>query len=80
MSTDKQADPKNFETALRRLEEVVSQLEKGVDDLDRIVHLYEEGTQLVTFCNKRLTEVETKIEELTRNLIPEQSNEDKHDE
>ncbi|HPT72487.1 MAG TPA: exodeoxyribonuclease VII small subunit [Candidatus Cloacimonadota bacterium] len=66
-----------FEEALRRLEEIVDQLEDGVDELDKIVDLFEEGTQMVEYCQKKLIQVETKIEVLSQKLSQEPKNGDK---
>ena len=58
----------NFEEALKRLEEIVQTLESGVDELDKIVNLFEEGSELARYCNKKLEKVENKIEVLTKKL------------
>ncbi|MCF7857915.1 MAG: exodeoxyribonuclease VII small subunit [Candidatus Cloacimonetes bacterium] len=57
-----------FEAALLRLEEIVRTLEQGVDELDTIVNLFEEGSKLADTCNKRLEKVENKIKILTDQL------------
>jgi exodeoxyribonuclease VII small subunit len=74
----KSNDDKNlkFEEALHRLEEIVNQLEDGVDELDKIVSLFEEGTQMVEYCQKKLIQVETKIEILSLKLSHEPKNEE----
>jgi exodeoxyribonuclease VII small subunit len=58
----------NFEEALKRLEEIVQTLESGVDELDKIVNLFEEGSELARYCNEKLEKVENKIEILTKKL------------
>ncbi len=68
-----------FEEALHRLEEIVNQLEDGVDELDKIVTLFEEGTQMVEYCQKKLIQVETKIEILSQKLSQEPKDEVKND-
>ncbi|MBN1327337.1 MAG: exodeoxyribonuclease VII small subunit [Candidatus Cloacimonetes bacterium] len=55
-----------FETALNRLEEIVARLESGVNELDEAVKLFEEGSRLIELCQKKLTDVETKIEKISR--------------
>ncbi len=52
--------------ALRRLEEIVARLERGEDGLDKMVEAFEEGTELVRLCNRRLDEIERRIEQLVR--------------
>ena len=54
-----------FEQAVERLEEIVSLMESGETDLDSMVKLFEEGRELVDICNKKLTEIERKVEKLT---------------
>ena len=54
-----------YETAIKRLEEIVSLLEKGGQTLDESVKLFEEGASLATFCNKALKEAELKITKLS---------------
>ncbi len=58
----------NFETALSQLENIVEHLENGVDDLDKIVKLFEEGTSLIKYCEEKLVNVENKVEILTEKL------------
>jgi exodeoxyribonuclease VII small subunit len=55
-----------FEPALKRLEEIVEELEKGDIDLDRSIKIFEEGVTMSKICSKRLNEMEKKIEILTR--------------
>lgn len=51
-----------FEEAMKRLEEIVSELEIGEFDLDKAVEIFEEGLELSKFCKKSLDEAEQKIE------------------
>lgn len=55
-----------FETALKRLEQIVEKLESGQTDLDDSIKLFEEGTELVKFCSKKLEEVKRKVEILVK--------------
>lgn len=57
-----------FETALKRLEEIVNSLEDGTLALDEALKRYEEGVKLARFCAKQLSETEKKIEILTKSL------------
>lgn len=57
-----------FEEALKRLEKIVGTLESGVDELDQIVDLFQEGSDIVKICNSKLTEVEAKIEIISQKL------------
>jgi exodeoxyribonuclease VII small subunit len=51
----------NFETALKRLEEIVQALEKGDLSLDESLRLYEEGIKLSRLCHAKLEDAEGKI-------------------
>ncbi len=57
---------KDFESALKSLEEIVAKLEGGDLTLDRALELFEEGVKLSRFCSERLEEAERKVEVLTR--------------
>jgi exodeoxyribonuclease VII small subunit len=60
-------EPKeSFETALGRLEQIVSSLEKGDLSLEDSLKLYEEGIARARFCQERLQEAESKIEVLSQ--------------
>ena len=57
---------KDFESALKSLEEIVSQLEGGDLTLDRSLELFEQGVQISRFCNSKLEEAERKVESLKK--------------
>lgn len=50
-----------FEESLEKLESIVSSLEKGDVPLNESIKLFEEGTELISNCNKLLEEAEQKI-------------------
>ena len=54
----------SFEDALKRLEEIVSQLESGEISLDESLKAFEEGRELVGFCLNKLDEAEQKVKKL----------------
>ena len=56
----------NFEKALERLEILVGEMESGTLSLEKMMACFEEGTELVKFCNQKLNEVEKKIEILAK--------------
>ncbi len=66
METNTEMKLKDFESALKSLEEIVSQLEGGDLALDRALELFEEGVKISRFCNAKLEEAERKVEMLTR--------------
>jgi exodeoxyribonuclease VII small subunit len=57
---------KDFESALKSLEEIVKQLESGDLSLDRALELFEEGVKISRYCNAKLEEAQRKVETLTR--------------
>ena len=55
------AKTQTFESAFARLEIISKELESGETSLDQSVALYEEGMQLIRFCEEKLTAAEKKI-------------------
>jgi exodeoxyribonuclease VII small subunit len=51
----------SFEEALKRLEEIVSELESGDPALERALELFEEGVGLGRRCNAQLDQAEKTI-------------------
>ncbi|MDF3128006.1 exodeoxyribonuclease VII small subunit [Kiritimatiellaeota bacterium B1221] len=56
----------SFEDSLKRLEQLVNEMEGGELSLDQMITHFEEGTSLVEKCGKRLNEVEQRIEKLVK--------------
>lgn len=54
----------NFEEALARLEEIVSELETEDISLEKSIELYEEGIKLSKICTEKLEEAELRIEKV----------------
>jgi len=63
----KPAPAANFEQAMKRLEEIVEQMESGGLPLEDLIVRYEEGMKLVKICQERLASAEQRIEIITRN-------------
>jgi len=57
---------KSFEAALKRLEEIVSEMERGDLSLDATLKKFNEGMGLSQFCSRKLDEAEKKIEILVK--------------
>ena len=55
-----------FEAALRKLEQIVENLESGDLSLEEALKQYEEGVKMADLCTKRLTEAEKKVEVLMK--------------
>ena len=54
------------ESAIQRLEKIVTDMEEAELPLEDVLKKYEEGTRLVRFCSQKLDEAEKKIEILTK--------------
>lgn len=55
-----------FEEAIKRLEEIVNELEKEDVPLEKSLALFEEGVKLSRFCREKLDAVEKKIDILLK--------------
>ena len=55
-----------FETALKKLEKIVEDLETGDLPLEKSLKKFEEGIELSKFCSKKLEETEAKITQLVK--------------
>ncbi|OVE75981.1 exodeoxyribonuclease VII small subunit [bacterium E08(2017)] len=56
----------SFEKSIVRLEKIVEDMESGDLDLDKMIAKFEEGQALIKLCNKKLNEVEKKVEVLVK--------------
>jgi len=56
-----------FEEALKKLEKIVADLEKGDLTLDEALKRYQEGIELSRLCNSRLESAKKKIDVLAKN-------------
>ncbi len=55
-----------FEEAMEKLEKITEQLEEGSLSLDEALERFEEGVKLIDFSEKKLREVEKKIQVLMK--------------
>jgi len=55
----------SFEDALKRLEQIVRELETGEAKLEQSIALYEEGMQLKALCERKLKDAQLKVEKIT---------------
>lgn len=65
-NSQKEIEALPFEKALERLEAVVSKMESGKLPLDEMMKYFEEGAQLSSVCEKKLKDLEKKIEILVK--------------
>jgi exodeoxyribonuclease VII small subunit len=63
--TAKPVDQMTFEEAIKELETVVCQLERGDVALDDSISLYERGAALKARCEQKLKEAEEKVARIT---------------
>jgi len=56
-----------FEEALKKLEKIVEDLEKGDLSLDEALKKYQEGIELSRLCAQRLDQAKKKIDVLVKN-------------
>lgn len=65
----------SFEEALKRLEDVVNQLEDESISLEKSIDLYEEGIKLSKICTETLEEAELRIMRVADQHADENENE-----
>ena len=63
----KEIETLSFEKALERLESIIEKMESGKLQLDEMMKYFEEGATLSSLCEKKLKELEKKIEILVKN-------------
>lgn len=56
--------PKTFEEALARLESITQSMQNSHLPLEEALAAYQEGTELVRFCQEKLEQVEQKLQVL----------------
>lgn len=64
-------EPKSFEMALARLEEIAAKLESGEVNLEESLLIFQEGMQLSSWCQKKLGEAQKKLKFLVRSKTGE---------
>lgn len=57
----KVATPKSFEDAIQRLENLTQAMQSNEMPLEDALAAYQEGCQLVKYCQEKLTDVEQKL-------------------
>lgn len=65
-----------FETAYKKLESIVDQLESGDLELDQALKLYEEGIRHSRLCAKKLETAQKRVQKLSRSPSGELETED----
>ncbi|HBI14338.1 MAG TPA: exodeoxyribonuclease VII small subunit [Desulfobulbaceae bacterium] len=57
---------KSFENALARLEQITAELEDGQQGLETSLKKFNEGIELVRFCNQKLSEARQQVDLLLK--------------
>ena len=65
----RQQSPKQFEDAMARLEVIVQNLQNPVVSLEDALANYQEGVELVQFCQNKLTAAEQLLQVLDQNQL-----------
>ena len=58
-----------FEQAIEELETIINRLEEGDVPLDETIKLYEKGSELKDFCEKKLQSAEVKIQKINHQVM-----------
>lgn len=62
----KQPPPKNFEEAVKELEQIIGEIERGEVGLEESLLKYERGNFLIQYCQSVLDSAEKQIQLVTR--------------
>ncbi len=65
MTEEKKTDL-TFEDSFKRLELILEKMNSNQTSLDESLALFEEAEGLISFCSKRLTDAEQKVEKLVK--------------
>jgi exodeoxyribonuclease VII small subunit len=58
---------KSFEDAIDELKAIIDKLESGNVSLEESLTIFEKGVELITFCHKKLNEVQKRVQILVEN-------------
>lgn len=74
MNSTKPSGEINFEQAILKLDEIVSNMENSNLKLDSLVGNYQQGIKLLSICRKKLDDAEFKIKEATTDILSDKQN------
>lgn len=66
MTDDKKKKILTIEEAMARIEVIVRQLEEGNLPLEEAIKIFSEGMNLIDWCQKKLDEVQAKVQKILR--------------
>lgn len=58
-----------FEESMKKLNDIVSQLESGKLSLDESLDIYKEGTQIAVDCKKSLENAKLQVKTLSQDVL-----------
>ena len=61
-------EKRSFEESVKRLEEIIAHLEKGDISLQESLAFFEEGTALLSDCNRMLETAEQKVFQMRKGI------------
>jgi exodeoxyribonuclease VII small subunit len=67
--TEKPATPKDFESAIQELEQLVAEMESGKLSLESSLAAYKRGMELSAFCQKTLEAAEQQVKILENGML-----------
>jgi len=67
--TEKNAPPKDFETALQELETLVADMESGRLNLEAALAAYKRGSELAAYCQKTLDAADQQVKMLDNGVL-----------
>lgn len=59
-----------YTKAIERIEQIVSKIESGEQDIDGLTDLLREARDLITFCHDKLYKVEHDVDEIFKDTTP----------
>ena len=66
MKKEVMSKKQTFEDALKKLQNIIEELESGSPTLDKMMQLFEDGMKVMQDCRNHLTEVEERISTLIK--------------
>ena len=66
MKKEVMSKKQTFEDALKKLQNIIEELESGSPSLDKMMQLFEDGMKLMQECRSHLIEVEERINTLIK--------------
>ncbi len=62
------AEAEPLESSMRRLEDIIGQMDDEDLSLDELLRRYQEGSELLTKCRGQISEFRDRVEKITKSL------------